>query len=263
MLAKLAWRNIWRNRRRTIITAASIVFAVLLSVLMDSVKDGILDKMKENVVGLYTGYAQIHSSGYWAQRTLENSFHQAQDLKRRVAAHADVRTVIPRLESFTLAASQDHSKGSMIVSIDPAGEAAVTNLDDKVVSGSYLEGDDQAVLVTEGLANYLRLTIEDSIVLLGQGFQGATAVGKYPIKGLVKFGSPELNQGLIYIPLEEGQKFFGAEQRLTAFVLMLRDIDGAEEVAGRLASELGADFEVLSWQEMSPELDQFIQGEST
>ncbi len=261
MLVTLAWRNIWRNRRRTLITMASIVFAVVLCVLMNSIKKGLLDRMKENVVSLYSGYAQIHKNGYWDKRTLENTFVHQPDLVKTVSQYAEIKNLIPRLESFTLAASDDYAKGSMIVGIDPSAEASVTKLHDKVKAGSYLQADDEAVLVSEGLAEYLKLNVNDTIIILGQGYQGVNAVGKYEIKGLLKFGSPELNKGLIYIPLKESQKLFGAYNRLSAFVLMLDNIDKSQVVSNRLAARLGSEYEVMSWQTMAPELDQFIESE--
>ncbi len=263
MVLKLAWRNIWRNRRRTMITAASIVFAVVLSVLMDSVKDGILDRMRENIVGLYTGYIQVHGEGYWKERTLEKSFLHSEEVSKQLQDYQGVTTVIPRLESFTLAASESHSKGTMIVCILPEEEDSMTGLEDRVYAGTYLDAADKSVLISEGLADYLELDLADSLVLLGQGYHGVTAVGKFPIKGLVRFGSPELNQGLIYLPLQAGQELFGATGRVTAFVLSLKDIEQARSTAQALQTLLGPDFEVMSWQEMTPELDQFIKGETT
>lgn len=262
MLFTLAWRNIWRNRRRTLITMGSIVFAVVLCVLMDSIKKGLLDRMKENVIGLYSGYAQIHKNGYWDKRTLDNSFEFDQGIITQVHQDKQISEVIPRLESFTLAASEEYAKGSMIVGFDPEGESLVTQLNTKIERGSYLDPNDQAVLVSEGLAEYLKLGVADTIVLLGQGYHGVNAVGKYEIKGLIKFGSPTLNKGLIYLPLQESQRLFGAENRLTSYVLMLEDVEKSQSVATKLERKLGEEYEVMSWQTMSPELDQFIKNEN-
>ncbi|MGI9542884.1 MAG: ABC transporter permease [Cyclobacteriaceae bacterium] len=261
MLLKLAWRNLWRNKRRSIITMASIVFAVLLSILMDSVKKGLLDKMKENVVGFYTGYVQVHQNGYWEDKTLENSFNHEEGMLTTLASHREVSAIVPRLESFVLAASDNLSKGCMIIGIDPEKESMVTALNSKVVEGSYLEPSDKAALVTEGLANYLRLGINDTLVVIGQGYHGVSAAGKYPIKGLIKFGSPDLNKGLVYLPLKESQWLFGAENKLTALVLQLNNIDRSKEVSQQLAGNVSDNYEVMNWQAMIPELDQIIQGE--
>ena len=261
MYFKLSWRNLWRNKRRTLITMASIVFAVLLSILMYSVKDGLLDKMKENVVSFYTGYVQVHKHGYWNEKTLDNTFEQSNTLVRQIISHKEVADLVPRLESFSLAASEKYSKGCMVVGIDPEKENAVTHLQRKVVEGQYLEENDRAVLLTEGLANYLRLGVGDTLVVIGQGYRGVSAAGKYVIKGLVKFGSPDLNAGLVYLPLKEAQWLYGAPERLSAFVLLLEDNDRPRATANKLREDMGGEFEVMSWQTMIPELDQVIQGE--
>ena len=149
--------------------------------------------------------------------------------------HREITGIVPRAESFILAASDDYVKGTMIVGINPDAEARFMGLNQKVISGEYLASDNSEVLVTEGLGQYLRLGVGDTIVFIGQGYQGASAVAKYPIKGLVKFGSPDLNQGLVYLPLAQFQDMFGADQRLTANVLMLKDIEQSEPVALQVA----------------------------
>ena len=97
MLLKLAWRNLWRNKRRTFITAASIFFAVLLAIVMNSLNEGVYDKMIQNVVGFYTGYVQVHKDGYWDDQTLENSFEQVPAVFTSLAEHPTVSSVNPRL----------------------------------------------------------------------------------------------------------------------------------------------------------------------
>ena len=262
MLLKLAWRNIWRNKRRTLITMASIVFAVVLCVLMDSVKKGFLDEMKANLVGFYTGYVQVHKEGYWEEKSLDNSFLFQGSLVQLIAGNPSVVAAIPRLESFILAASEEYAKGAMIVGIDPLGESSVTKLDQKLWQGNYLKPDDKAVLLSEGLAAYLKLGVGDTIILLGKGYHGVNAAGKYPIKGLIKFGSPELNKTLVYLPLKESQRLFGMENRLTAFILQLWDTDKSEVAKDEIAAGLSKDYEVLHWKTMLPELDSFIDGET-
>ena len=73
-LIKMAWKNIWRNRNRTIITTSSIFFAVILSVLTTSLQQGAFDNLVKNVVSFYTGYIQVHKAGYWDEQILDNSF---------------------------------------------------------------------------------------------------------------------------------------------------------------------------------------------
>jgi putative ABC transport system permease protein len=74
MLLKLAWRNIWRNRHRSLITMSAIGSAVLLAIVTVSLQQGVFDNLVKNLVSLYTGYVQVHGKGYWEEQTLENSF---------------------------------------------------------------------------------------------------------------------------------------------------------------------------------------------
>ncbi len=261
MIIKLAWRNLWRNRKRTIITSASVVFAVLLAIFLNSLKEGILVRMQENVVSFYTGAIQVHRLGYWDDQTIENTFEVNDELINSIELNGKVTDMIPRLESFGLTASEQNSRGSLIVGIDPEKERVVTKIDQKVVAGSYLSAQDQAAMITSGLAEYLKLTIGDTLVIIGQGYHGVSAAGKYPIKGILDFASPQLNKSLVYLPLEQAQQLFGADGRLSALVLEIDKISDAEEITFNLSSSIQSDFEVMNWKTLLPELDQIIEGE--
>ncbi|MDX2284857.1 MAG: FtsX-like permease family protein [Bacteroidia bacterium] len=261
MLFKLAWRNLWRNRRRTLITIASVFFAVLLSVLMRSFQEGSYEVMIRNVVSFYTGYAQIHKEGYWAEQTLDNSFEPAEDLHLAAGPDLGVRRAVPRLESFALASSGDNTRPAMVVGIDPEAEPALTNLDQKLSAGAYFTGTAPAALVAEDLAEKLGLGVGDTLLLIGQGYQGVSAGGRYPIAGLLHFGSPELNKRMVYLPLPEAQYLYGAENRLTSYALVLENPDQTGRVVRALDEALPGSYEVMTWQELQPELVEGIEGD--
>ncbi|MEO9964248.1 MAG: FtsX-like permease family protein [Reichenbachiella sp.] len=261
MYLKLAWRNIWRNKRRTFITMASIVFAVLLAILLNSVKEGVLIKMQENVVSFYTGAVQLHKAGYWDEKTLDNSMTYSDSLVAQVVNHPDVDAAIGRLESYALAASEKYTKVCMVVGIEPENETLVTSLDEKIVAGDYILSDDKGVLVSEGLAEYLKLTVGDTLVIIGQGYHGVSAAGKFPIRGLIRFASPQLNRTMVYLPMTLAQQLFGAPDRITALVLNVDDVSDADRIERELSSEVGAHYEVMGWKVLLPELNQVLEGE--
>ena len=261
MIAKLAWRNLWRNRKRTIITSSSVVFAVLLAIALNSVKEGMLVKMQENIVSFYSGAIQLHQDGYWDDQTINNTFEANKEIVEKLESNENVSAVIPRLESFALTASEENSRGSLVVAIDPEREQLITRINEKLSAGEFLNPDDRAALVTKGLAEYLQLDVGDTIVIIGQGYHGVSAAGKYPIKGILDFASPQLNKSMVYLPLKEGQWLFGAPNRLSALVVQVDKINDAPLTAVQLDAELGSEYEVMSWQVLLPELDQIIQGE--
>jgi putative ABC transport system permease protein len=256
----LAWRNIWRNKRRTFITMGSVVFAVVLAVLLNSIKEGMLYKMQENAVTFYTGAVQIHQPGYWAERTLENTFIPTDTLRQQVEHHQQVSATASRLESFALAASKDYTKACMVVGIEPDKEQLITRLKEKVIDGNYLSTEDKMVLLSSGLADYLKLKTGDTLVLIGQGYHGVNAAGKYSVKGILKLGSPELNKRVVYLPIQLAQELYGAEGRSTDLILKIDDINKAAMVARDLRAKL-PDYEIMDWKTLLPELNQILAGE--
>lgn len=261
MILKLAWRNLWRNRKRTVITSASVVFAVLLAIFLNSLKEGILVKMQENVVSFYSGAIQLHQDGYWDDQSINNTFQASEELESIILSHPNVSSVVPRLESFALTASEKNSRGSLIISIDPEKERLITKIDDKIVDGEFISAEDQAVLITLGLADYLKLSVGDTLVIIGQGYHGTSAAGKYPIKGIIDFSSPQLNKSMVYLPLKEGQWLFGADERLSALVIQVNHINKSGQTATQLQTQISSEYEVMDWSILLPELDQIIEGE--
>ncbi|MCX2745467.1 FtsX-like permease family protein [Mangrovivirga sp. M17] len=261
MLLKLAWRNIWKNRKRTLITAASIVFAVLLATVMSSVTEGVLYKLQDNVVSFYSGAIQVHKNGYWDDQSLDNSMLINDTLINQLNDHESIHGVIKRLESFALSASEEHTRGCMVVGIEPEAEPIVTKLDNKVSEGEYLTADDKQVLVAEGLAEYLGLGVGDTLVIIGQGYHGINAADKYPIKGLLHFASPDLNKRMVYLPIKLAQQLYGAPDRVTALVLAIDDVNEADKLETELSKIISDKYEIMGWKELMPELNQMLQNE--
>lgn len=259
MQLTLAWRNIWRNKRRTFITLGSVFFAVVLSTLMMSIKEGIYARMIGSMVGTYTGYVQVHANGYWEERSLDESMEITDSLKQIVLSVDGVVGYVPRIENFALAASEDITKGSMVVGIDIKLEKSYSAIHERVSEGEYLVENDRSVLIGAGLSEYLKLSVNDTIVLLGAGYHGASAAGKYPIKGIVKFGSPDLSKRLVILPLKEAQWFYGAENKVTNLVVLVDDPDNSKRITKALDQSLSADYEVMHWEEMSPEIKNLIE----
>lgn len=255
MILKIAWRNIWRNRRRTLITAASIFFAVLFAVATESINRGVFDKMINDSVRFYKGYGQVLQQGYWEEGSLDLAFEWTDELEQQIVATEGVEAAVPRLESFALASHQKITKSALVVGIDPTKEEQLTGLSKRVVAGSYLEANDEALLLGEGLAQKLKLGLGDTLVLISQGYRGVNAAGKYPIKGIVSFGSPQLSASIVYLPLQAAQWFYGAEQMVTASVLDIPNKKTAITAIKSLQNSLDSStYEVLDWATMMPEL---------
>ena len=255
---QLAWKNLWRNRSRTLITVAAIFFAVILSTIAESLKKGVFENLVKNVVSFYTGYIQVHKTGYQDEQILDNGFMQDSNVESLIYSSPDISVVTPRLEAFALASSEELAKGCMITGISPGKEHNITGLKNRLISGDYLHDKDSAVLLAEGLAGQLKLSTGDTIYLVGQGYHGATAAGKYPVKGILKFGSPQLNEKILYMSLPAAQAFFSAEGLITSYVLSIHSEKDVVAAASEIRKAIGKDYEVLTWEELLPDIKQHI-----
>lgn len=258
---KLAWRNIWRNKRRTTITVASIFFGVILSTLMTSMQDGTYSKMIDNVVSFYSGYLQIHHPDYWESKSIDDLFVPTDSLLDVVSDNADVRLVVPRMESFALMSYENNTKGGMLIGIEPVKENRLTRLKQWIDKGRYLNSDDDGILMAVNLAKSLNVQLGDTVALISQGYHGYTASGLFPVVGILKFPFPTMNNFGTYITLEYARDFFSASDMVTSLVLTVDDYEDVYPVKHHLTASLGQNYSVMTWDEMDPVTKQMIEGD--
>ncbi|MBN1199081.1 MAG: ABC transporter permease [Bacteroidales bacterium] len=260
---KIAWRNLWRNKRRTLITSASVFFALFLALLMRGFQLGSYDLMVYNIVHAYSGYFQVHANGYWDDKIINNSFEFTPEIRQAVTEVPEIDGYALRLESFALGSFGMQTKGVLVTGIIPEEENELTGLRKKLVEGNYLLPDDDGALVSQKLAKYLRISPGDTLVLIGQGFHGMSAAGIFPVRGIVHFPSPDLDNRMIYLSLPASQGLFSAENRLTSISFNLQAGANYEQVANRLREKLSPEiFEVMTWKEMMPDVVQQIQADN-
>ncbi len=217
----LAWRNIWRNKRRSFINIASVLFAVLLAIAADSFERGSYELMIDNMVKFSTGYIQVQDVLYDEEPSIDNAMLYDETLKAKLEEFSgDIEYTVPRIQNFALAATDNRTRGAFITGIDPESEDRFNNLSENLIEGEYLKDGDQAVMLAAGFSDILGLGVGDTLILIGQGFQGTSAAGMYPVKGIVKLSVPEMNNNTVYMPIGAAQWFYGAEERITSLVIM-------------------------------------------
>jgi len=267
-MMQLAWRNIWRNRRRAIITMASVFFAVFFSVLMKSFNTGVWDKMVDNTLRTQTGHIQIHGTGYWDDKVIDNFMLMDAATIAQIENISGIENVSPRVETFAMAASAIHSKGIAIIGVSPEKEARKSNLPSHLVGGNYLSETDDGILIGEGLAKYLEVTVGDTLALIGQGYHGSSAAGLFPIRGILKLMTAEMDNSMAYVTLPAAQYFIDMPDGYSGILISVKEgkrlneimeviscqlsvVSGEKEVVGgentenwKLKTE---NYEVLSW----------------
>jgi len=262
MNLKIAWRNIWRNRKRTLITVSSITLAVVLAIFMRSFQEGTYAKMIDNAVGQYTGYVQVHQKNYWANKTLDNGIEISDKLLQQIKSVKDVEGVNLRIEGFSLASYKNNTKGTFVMGINPEQEKDMLNIKPKIIEGKYLQKNDNAIIVGSKLADYLKLSVGDTLVMIGQGHWGQSAIGAFPVKAIAKMPAPDLDKQIVFMPLLTAQQFFSFNNGVTSIVVKFKN----EELTSKIIKDINnkidtTQYKAIGWREMSPEMVQQIDGD--
>lgn len=251
-IIQLAWRNIWRKRKRSFIALLSVTFAVLLAICFRSLQWGSYEKMIE-AGARNSGYIQIHAENYWEDKSINDLFEDTDQLRKEFLQTDNINRILPRLQNVSLAANEERLKGTMVIGIDPKAEDDFNHLSNKITEGDYLNNQSKGILIAEGLAEYLALKTGDTLVLFGQGFHGSFAAGKYPIEGILQFSNPQLNNAVVYMPLTIAQEYNGAYGMVSAYMLDVTHQDETEQTS-RLLQNQFHHFEIMRWDEMQPSI---------
>lgn len=255
MYLKLAWRNLWRNSRRTLITVSSIMFAVLFALFLESIERGSHDLMVENMTRFHTGYLQVQDYRFQDEPSLDNTLLADKSLTDSIMQADDrITYTIPRLETFMLAAGPEQTRGAMVMGIDAEAEQKLNGIKDRISEGHFFETGDGTAVVSAGLASRLEIGVGDSLILLGQGRFGMSAAGKFPVSGLLEHPLREMNNQTVFLSLADAQWLASAEERVTSMIVMTENPASADEVENSLESRLNQEYNVLTWKEMIPDL---------
>lgn len=258
----LAWRNVWRNRRRSLITMSAILFSVLIITLTRSLQYGTYDMMEAEAVRLLTGEIQIQRPGYREEETLSYAMpDEDSDLWQEAIADFDwVTASTRRVSGFGLVSTDHGSAGAFILGVDPESERRVSAFSDRVSLGLQLEEDsDHETLIGETLARNLRVEVGDTIVVLTQGYRNEMGAELYRVRGLLKTGSIEMDRVLMVLRLPDAQQLFSMDGRITQVVLRTVDFREAPVYAEQVKEVLPEDrFAVYDWDTLMPELRQMI-----
>ena len=262
-MLKLAWRNIWRNKGRSIITIAAVMFCVIFAVVLRSFQIGVWEHMVDDIVAKNFGYLQVHKEGFWGEQSLDLSMDEGQLPTEDWLAVPGVRSIVRRYESFAMVFKEKTTRGSLVIGIEPEQELEALRLQDDLVEGRlFSKGEDQ-IVVSQGLAEFLQVHVGDSLLLLGQGYRGASAYGQFYVSGIAKISSPELNKQLIIMPLERAQWMYNGAGMLTTVVLELDEGRDFKAVKAELLPLMSDGLELMDWEELFPAIIQTIEADQT
>ena len=262
MILKIAWRNIWRNKKRTLISTLSISGALFLIILMRSMQFGFYDNIINTIVQSYSGYVQVHANGYWDKQSVNNSMEVDEKFINEINSINGIDNIAKRLQTFSLVSNGEKSKGVIITGIEIEKEQLITDWDKKIIEGSKSFDNADRIILSKGIAEYFDVTMGDTLVLFGQGYQGMMAAGKYVANGIIDLKNPKLNEMAIFMDIESAQDYISSENIATHLVIDKKEYYDEKKIAEDVRKAISSDYEVMTWKEILPELDQMITADN-
>ena len=252
MIFRIAWRNIWRNRRRSLIVMISVAIGIIAALLMDTLSRGMMVQMLENQIGSHVSHIQIHRKGFRADPVIQNFLPDPQRVQTAVGRLGEIGFWTERVITYGLLSSAESSSGITLVGIDPTREADVTTIKNSVVAGRYLSGERNEIVIGRKLAEKLNVTMGDKVVDMATSIDGSVASDVFRVVGLYETFSSEFDKVFAYVDLAHMQDMLGLRSNVSEVALLVRDRDQLDRVKEELRHELGESYEVLSYPEILP-----------
>jgi putative ABC transport system permease protein len=260
-LLVLAWRNMWRNWRRTTIALLATVLGLILLLFMQGLIEGSDQAIYGNAVRLYGGNIQIHAPGFLAKanRLPLLPMDDADKVVEIASAQPDVTLAAKRINTGGIVSSRDTAAPVAIAAIQPSVEAANSIQADNITEGRFLQdGEGDAVVIGRGLADMLKAQVGDRVTLLGKSRGETMRQRSMTIVGIYDLGMREAEKGTVFVTLDEAQSLYNLRNEATAVNVSLQKVGEEEKVVNDLQSQLPG-HEVNSWDTLRPEIRQTME----
>ena len=253
-LFKMAWRNMWRNWRRTTIALIAIVLGLTLLVFMDGLYGAIDQVAYGNAVRLYGGNLQIHAPGFRAKanRLPLLPLEDADQVVQTAMAHPEVLLASKRINTGGMVNERGEIYPVTITGIQPSVEAPISLIAENIVAGRFLQDDDEdMILIGKGLAEELEVGVGDRITLAGKRKNESIRQRTMTIAGIFNLGLADAEKGLVFISLAEAGSLFNLRDQATEVTISMHTVGMEDQVIGELQAGLPG-YEVDSWLTLNP-----------
>ena len=260
-LAKMAWRNLWRNSRRTYITLSAIVFGVFLSVILMAMQDQNWADMIRLAARLGAGHVTFQHPDYLDSPALSRPVRGTDELTRLAADNPRVIRVVERITGFNMLSTARENVGAGFLAVSPENEDEETlSLLEAVVEGEFFEtSEDGGIILGAKLASNLDVELGSKVVYTLTDKEGEIVSGLARVSGIIETGSPSVDGGICLLPIGTVRELIGyGPDEAVQVAAFVDDQRVTDPVAAELASEAPAGVAVLAWHELQPDLAVFI-----
>jgi ABC-type lipoprotein release transport system permease subunit len=259
LMLKLAWRNLWRNKRRSLVVIAAIVSGLWGMVFMIAISEGMMQEMVKTSIESGVGHVQIHRRGFMDNLDVNKNVRDPDYFIKKFEATPHIGAYSRRVKVMGLVSSPEASSGILLWGIDSQTEPAVSAVKRWLRDGEFLSGVHGEIYIGRSLADKLNVDLDDKIVLMSQGLSTEIGSAAYRVAGIFESSSPEFDKFNLYVNLTDAQELLSMGSRVSEIVIVTDDINNVDAVVSSLRGELEISrLEVLSWKDVLPVIVEMI-----
>ena len=257
MLFKIAWRNVWRNRTRSLVVIGAIIVGVWAEIFLMSFSQGMMTSYINNAIQDEISHIQIHNPGFPKEKEVKYYFEDAEAILANLQSTEHVKAATTRSLSNAMISSAKGARGVQLRGVNPEAEAAVTKLDQKIVEGTYFEtGKRNQIVLGRSLAEKMNVKLRSKLVLTFTNIDGDITAGAFRVVGLYETNNSMVDDAQVFTTQDDLNRILGRSDIAHEAALFLDD----PELADTVAHLLQAQYPVLfaeTYDEIAPELELF------
>jgi len=265
MLLKLAFRNILRNRRRSLFTGLSMLVGYMLLVISLSMQEGSYHWILKAYTQSQSGHIQINHPEYLEQPSLYKTVNQLDELIPWLKKIQWIEHIVPRIEGAGLVYGETESSTLPIMGIDIVNEANISTIQNRIAQGKYFKDEQHYVILGAQAANQLNANIGESLVIISQAIDGSMANDLFEVIGILE--NPQARDAMmVYMPLTVMQQFMVMENKAHRLLVNIQDYRQADAFAQELNKRLKESFQVVqanSWKQVEKEFYRTMEADKT
>lgn len=238
---KLAWRNIWRNWRRTILTSLAVAFGMISIIFTYSYIAGVTESIYRSLIETELGHVKIASREFLRlERVMprDQLVYNAQNIEAGISSLPGISTMTERIKFRLILSSEDKNEPSLGVGINPEQEKNLFDLRQHLIQGSYFQGSSAEMLIGDGLAQKLGVSVGDELLAVTTDINYSTYALTFTVAGIFKTGFSFMDKSFIYIPIKKAQEMLDCHGAVHEILLLLEDAEKATEISSEILAFL-------------------------
>ena len=262
MFFQIAWRNIWRNPRRTTVILLAVVIGVWSMVFLGALMRGMVNGMIDNGIATLTGHIQLHKNGYRNDPVVDHSMSNTEEVETILAAQLPVGArYVKRIRVNAIANNARHSAGITFVGIEPDKEKDVSFIGNAVVKGSYLSSKDKrGIIIGEALLEKFETKIGHKLVIMAKDTKNDIASRSFKIIGVFKAEMEATEKQFVFVNISTADKMLALDGSISEISIVLSERGGEKSIAEHLNAQLKfMDITANTWKELVPLLKAYLE----